>query len=135
MLSGIFPIVYFYSAPGYLCLNFKVSFALKRNLLDHPSDQSLIEGTRYPGNPTQPLHYWASVMEGLWDGGASGMEGRWPSSLVFLSQGLQEEGLDLGTQIEAVRSLAQGNSKYQHKVDQISSDQQALQRSLEVRGQ
>ncbi|EDL81813.1 rCG20952 [Rattus norvegicus] len=46
-------------------------------------------------------------------------------------QGLQEEGLDLGTQIEAVRSLAQGNSKYQHKVDQISSDQQALQRSLE----
>ncbi|GAB1297770.1 Nesprin-3 [Apodemus speciosus] len=46
-------------------------------------------------------------------------------------QGLQEEGLDLGTQIEAVRPLAHGNSKYQHKVDQISSDQQALQRSLE----
>ncbi|XP_029397070.1 nesprin-3 [Mus pahari] len=46
-------------------------------------------------------------------------------------QGLQEEGLDLGTQIEAVRPLAHGNSKHQHKVDQISSDQQALQRSLE----
>lgn len=52
-----------------------------------------------------------------------------------LSQGLQEEGLDLGTQIEAVRPLAQGNSNHQHKVDQISSDQQALKRSLEVRGQ
>lgn len=62
------------------------------------------------------------------------MEGRWPSSLVFLSQGLQEEGLDLGTQIEALRPLAHGNTKHQHKVDQISSDQQALQRSLEVRG-
>ncbi|XP_038193912.1 nesprin-3 isoform X2 [Arvicola amphibius] len=46
-------------------------------------------------------------------------------------QGLQEEGLDLGTQIEAVRPLAQGNSNHQHKVDQISSDQQALKRSLE----
>lgn len=46
-------------------------------------------------------------------------------------QGLQEEGLDLGTQIEAVRPLAQGNSDHQHKVDQISSDQQALKRSLE----
>lgn len=46
-------------------------------------------------------------------------------------QGLQEEGLDLGTQIEAVRPLAHGNAKHQHKVDQISSDQQALQRSLE----
>ncbi|XP_057639259.1 nesprin-3 [Chionomys nivalis] len=46
-------------------------------------------------------------------------------------QGLQEESLDLGTQIEAVRPLAQGNSNHQHKVDQISSDQQALKRSLE----
>ncbi|KAL1791414.1 nesprin-3 isoform X1 [Sigmodon hispidus] len=46
-------------------------------------------------------------------------------------QSLQEEGLDLGTQIEAVRPLAQGNSNHQHKVDQISSDQQALKRSLE----
>lgn len=46
-------------------------------------------------------------------------------------QGLQEEGLDLGTQIEAVRPLAQGNSNHQRKVDQISSDRQALKRSLE----
>nr|XP_042117064.1 nesprin-3 isoform X2 [Peromyscus maniculatus bairdii] len=46
-------------------------------------------------------------------------------------QGLQEEGLDLGTQIEAVRPLAQENSNHQHKVDQISSDQQVLKRSLE----
>ncbi|XP_060244105.1 nesprin-3 isoform X2 [Meriones unguiculatus] len=46
-------------------------------------------------------------------------------------QGLQEEGLDLGTQIEAVRPLAQGNLSHQHKVDQVSSDQQALQRTLE----
>lgn len=51
------------------------------------------------------------------------------------SQGLQEEGLDLGTQIEAVRPLAQGNSNHQRKVDQISSDRQALKRSLEVRDQ
>ncbi|XP_076777386.1 nesprin-3 isoform X2 [Arvicanthis niloticus] len=46
-------------------------------------------------------------------------------------QGLQEEGLDLGTQIEAVRPLAHGNSKHQDRIDQIASDQQALQRSLE----
>ncbi|XP_028620251.1 nesprin-3 isoform X2 [Grammomys surdaster] len=46
-------------------------------------------------------------------------------------QGLQEEGLDLGTQIEAVRPLAHGNSKHQQRVDQIVSDQQTLQRSLE----
>ncbi|XP_031211965.1 nesprin-3 isoform X3 [Mastomys coucha] len=50
---------------------------------------------------------------------------------LLRSQGLQEEGLDLGTQIEAVRPLAHGNPKQQHQVDQISSDQQALQRSLE----
>ncbi|CAH6850837.1 Syne3 [Phodopus roborovskii] len=46
-------------------------------------------------------------------------------------QGLQEEGLDLGTQIEAMRPLAQGNSNHQHKLDQISSDHQALKGSLE----
>uniref|UniRef100_A0A8C5L2K9 Nesprin-3 n=1 Tax=Jaculus jaculus TaxID=51337 RepID=A0A8C5L2K9_JACJA len=46
-------------------------------------------------------------------------------------QGLQEEGLDLRAQIEAVRPLVQGNPNNQHKVDQLSSDHQALQRSLE----
>ncbi|ELV12127.1 Nesprin-3 [Tupaia chinensis] len=46
-------------------------------------------------------------------------------------QELQEEGLDLGAQLEAVRPLVQGNPNHQHKVDQLSSDYQALQRSLE----
>ncbi|KAM5274617.1 nesprin-3 isoform 5-T5 [Ctenodactylus gundi] len=46
-------------------------------------------------------------------------------------QGLQEEGLELGSQIEATRLLIRGNSSHQHKMDQLSSDYQALQRSLE----
>ncbi|XP_008054034.2 nesprin-3, partial [Carlito syrichta] len=46
-------------------------------------------------------------------------------------QELQEEGLDLGAQLEAVRPLVQGNPNHQHKMDQLSSDVQALQRSLE----
>lgn len=51
-----------------------------------------------------------------------------------LLQGLQEEGLDLGAQMEAARPLVQENPNHQHKMDQLSSDFQALQRSLEVRG-
>lgn len=51
--------------------------------------------------------------------------------LLFL-QGLQEEGLDLGAQIETIRPLVQGNPSHQHKMDQLSTDYQALQRSLEV---
>ncbi|XP_018865673.4 nesprin-3 isoform X2 [Gorilla gorilla gorilla] len=46
-------------------------------------------------------------------------------------QGLQEEGLDLGAQMEAARPLVQENPNHQHKMDQLSSDIQALQRSLE----
>ncbi|KAG8514321.1 Nesprin-3 [Galemys pyrenaicus] len=46
-------------------------------------------------------------------------------------QGLQEEGLDLGAQVEAARPLIQGNLKQQHKMDQLSADCQALQRELE----
>ncbi|KAM9203038.1 nesprin-3 [Dugong dugon] len=46
-------------------------------------------------------------------------------------QGLQEEGLDLGVQMEAARPFTQGNPNHQHKMDQLSSDFQALQRSLE----
>uniref|UniRef100_A0A2R9AL88 Nesprin-3 n=1 Tax=Pan paniscus TaxID=9597 RepID=A0A2R9AL88_PANPA len=46
-------------------------------------------------------------------------------------QGLQEEGLDLGAQMEAARPLVQENPNHQHKMDQLSSDFQALQRSLE----
>ncbi|XP_074249669.1 nesprin-3 isoform X6 [Saimiri boliviensis] len=47
-------------------------------------------------------------------------------------QELQEEGLDLGAQMEAARPLIQENPNHQHKMDQLSSDLQALQRSLEV---
>ncbi|XP_006879153.1 PREDICTED: nesprin-3 [Elephantulus edwardii] len=46
-------------------------------------------------------------------------------------QGLQEESLDLGVQMEAVRPLIQGNPNHQHKMDQLGSDFQTLQRSLE----
>ncbi|XP_064148988.1 nesprin-3 isoform X2 [Loxodonta africana] len=46
-------------------------------------------------------------------------------------QGLQEEVLDLGVQMEAARPLTQGSPNHQHKMDQLSSDFQALQRSLE----
>lgn len=53
---------------------------------------------------------------------------------LLLLQGLQEEGLDLGAQMEAAQPLIQGNPNHQHKVDRLSADYQALQRSLEVRG-
>uniref|UniRef100_A0A8C5UXV8 Nesprin-3 n=1 Tax=Microcebus murinus TaxID=30608 RepID=A0A8C5UXV8_MICMU len=46
-------------------------------------------------------------------------------------QGLQEEGLDLRAQMEALKPLAQGNPNHQHRMDQLSSDYQALQRALE----
>ncbi|XP_043777176.1 nesprin-3 isoform X1 [Cervus elaphus] len=46
-------------------------------------------------------------------------------------QGLQEEGMDLGSQVEAMRPVFQGNPNHQHKMDQLSADHQALQRSLE----
>ena len=56
-----------------------------------------------------------------------------PHSFLPLLQGLQEEGLDLGAQVEATRSLIQDNPNHQHKMDQLSADYQALHRSLEVR--
>ncbi|XP_037687877.1 nesprin-3 isoform X4 [Choloepus didactylus] len=46
-------------------------------------------------------------------------------------QGLQEEGLDLEAQMEALRPLVRENLNHQHKLDQLSSDCQALHRSLE----
>ncbi|XP_048218165.1 nesprin-3 isoform X2 [Perognathus longimembris pacificus] len=46
-------------------------------------------------------------------------------------QALQEEGLELGVQIEAVRPLIQENSNHQHQLDGLSSDHQTLQRALE----
>ncbi|XP_055411571.1 nesprin-3 isoform X2 [Bubalus kerabau] len=46
-------------------------------------------------------------------------------------QGLQEEGMDLRSQVEAMRPLFQGNPNHQHKMDQLSAAHQALQRSLE----
>ncbi|MBZ3880168.1 Nesprin-3 [Sciurus carolinensis] len=46
-------------------------------------------------------------------------------------QGLQEEGLELGLQIEAMKPLVQGNSNHQRRMDQLASDHQALQRPLE----
>ncbi|XP_069921693.1 nesprin-3 isoform X2 [Oryctolagus cuniculus] len=46
-------------------------------------------------------------------------------------QGLQEEGLELGVQAEALQSLVQGNTSHQQRAGQLCSDCQALQRALE----
>uniref|UniRef100_A0A8C3YS49 Spectrin repeat containing nuclear envelope family member 3 n=1 Tax=Catagonus wagneri TaxID=51154 RepID=A0A8C3YS49_9CETA len=63
----------------------------------------------------------------------NGLQRDLPGKQAQLSrlQGLQEEGLDLGAQVEATRSLTQDNPNHQHKMDQLSADYQALQRSLE----
>uniref|UniRef100_A0A9L0T857 Spectrin repeat containing nuclear envelope family member 3 n=1 Tax=Equus caballus TaxID=9796 RepID=A0A9L0T857_HORSE len=63
----------------------------------------------------------------------NGLQRDLPGKQAQLSrlQGLQEDGLDLGVQVEAVRPLIQGNSNHQHKMDQLSADYQALQRFLE----
>ncbi|XP_036986092.2 nesprin-3 [Artibeus jamaicensis] len=63
----------------------------------------------------------------------NGLQRNLPAKQAQLSrlQGLQEEGLDLGVQVEAARPFIQGNPSHQHKVDQLSADCQALQRSLE----
>lgn len=61
-------------------------------------------------------------------------EERVAHSLLPLPQVLQEEGLDLGVQVEAARPFIQGNPSHQHGTDQLSADCQALQRSLEVSG-
>lgn len=61
-------------------------------------------------------------------------EERTAHSLLPLPQVLQEEGLDLGVQVEAIRPFIQGNPSHQHRMDQLSADCLALQRSLEVSG-
>ncbi|XP_076979582.1 nesprin-3 [Tamandua tetradactyla] len=63
----------------------------------------------------------------------NGLQRDLPGKQAQLSrlQGLQEEALDLGVQVEAMRPLVQGNPSHQHKMDQLSSDCQAVQRSLE----
>ncbi|XP_022431876.1 nesprin-3 isoform X2 [Delphinapterus leucas] len=63
----------------------------------------------------------------------NGLQRDLPGKQAQLSrlQGLQEEGLDLGVQMEAMRPLVQGNSHHQHRMDQLSSDHQTLHRSLE----
>ncbi|XP_059951662.1 nesprin-3 isoform X2 [Mesoplodon densirostris] len=63
----------------------------------------------------------------------NGLQRDLPGKQAQLSrlQGLQEEGLDLGVQVEAMRPLVQGNSHHQHRMDQLSSDHQTLHRSLE----
>ncbi|XP_057588587.1 nesprin-3 [Hippopotamus amphibius kiboko] len=63
----------------------------------------------------------------------NGLQRDLPAKQAKLSrlQGLQEEGLDLGVQMEAMRPLIQGNPNHQHRMDQLSADHQALQRSLE----
>ncbi|XP_053457498.1 nesprin-3 isoform X2 [Nycticebus coucang] len=63
----------------------------------------------------------------------NGLQRDLPGKQAQLSrlQGLQEEGLDLGAQMEALKPLIQGNPTHQHKMDQLCSDYQALQRSLE----
>ncbi|XP_061037198.1 nesprin-3 isoform X1 [Eubalaena glacialis] len=63
----------------------------------------------------------------------NGLQRDLPGKQAQLSrlQGLQEEGLDLGVQVEAMRPLVQGNSHHQHRLDQLSSDHRTLHRSLE----
>lgn len=98
MLSGL-PVVYFNSALEYLCLNFKDSFALKRNPLDHPCAAATDRGSMLFWEPQlgtlllrtlTPLGlqdrrsswwrvFWMGVfcVEGLLCGGSSGMGVFW----------------------------------------------------------
>uniref|UniRef100_A0A0P6JA89 Nesprin-3 n=1 Tax=Heterocephalus glaber TaxID=10181 RepID=A0A0P6JA89_HETGA len=54
-------------------------------------------------------------------------------SQLLRLQGLQEEGLELEMQIEAMRPLVRGDSSHQHKMDQLASDYRTLHRSLKDR--
>ncbi|XP_037359860.1 nesprin-3 isoform X2 [Talpa occidentalis] len=106
---------------------------LHNSLLQRKSKlQSLLAQHKDFGAAFEPLQ------RKLWDlqirvQAEDGLQWDLPGKQAQLSrlQGLQEEGLDLGAQVEAARPLIQGNLGQQHKMDQLSADCQALQRTLE----
>lgn len=97
MLSGL-PVVYFNSALEYLCLNFKDSFALKRNLLDHPCGAATDRGsTLFWELQLGILPLGTATPPGLQDRGSSGwgglLGGGSPGWRVFWMEGLLGLGL------------------------------------------
>ncbi|XP_044245881.2 nesprin-3 isoform X2 [Ursus arctos] len=94
--------------------------------------QSLLAQHKDFGAAFKPLQKKLSDLQGRVQA-ENGFQQDLPGKQAQLSrlQGLQEEGLDLGAQIETIRPLVQGNPSHQHKMDQLSTDYQALQRSLE----
>ncbi|XP_045757429.2 nesprin-3 [Mirounga angustirostris] len=106
---------------------------LHNSLLQRKSKlQSLLAQHKDFGAAFKPLQKKLSDLHGRVQA-ENGLQQDLPGKQAHLSrlQGLQEEALDLGAQMEAMRPLVQGNPGHQHKMDQISTDYQALQRSLE----
>ncbi|XP_025775177.1 nesprin-3 [Puma concolor] len=106
---------------------------LHNGLLQRKSKlQSLLAQHQDFGAAFEPLQKKLSDLQGRVRA-ENGLQQDLPRKQTQLSrlQGLQEEGLDLGAQMEAVRPLVQGNPTHQHKMEQLSADYQALQRSLE----
>lgn len=86
MLSGL-PVVYFNSALEYLCLNFKDSFALKRNPLDHPCAAATDRGSLLFWEPQLgTLLLRTPTQLGLQDRGSSWWKVFWMG--VFCVEGL-----------------------------------------------
>ncbi|XP_003988000.2 nesprin-3 isoform X1 [Felis catus] len=106
---------------------------LHNGLLQRKSKlQSLLAQHQDFGAAFEPLRKKLSDLQGRVRA-ENGLQQDFPRKQTQVSrlQGLQEEGLDLGAQMEAVRPLVQGNPTHQHKMEQLSADYQALQRSLE----
>ncbi|XP_077637051.1 nesprin-3 isoform X1 [Crocuta crocuta] len=106
---------------------------LHNGLLQRKSKlQSLLAQHKDFGAAFEPLQKQLSDLQSRVHA-ESGLQQDLPRKQAQLSrlQGLQEEGLDLGAQIESVKPLVQGNPTHQRKMDQLSADYQALERSLE----
>lgn len=106
---------------------------LHNSLLQRKSKlQSLLAQHKDFGAAFEPLQRKLSDLQ-VRAQAENGLQRDLPGKQAQLSrlQELQEEGLDLGVQLEAVRPLIQGNPNHQHKMDQLSADYQTLQRSLE----
>ncbi|XP_077766607.1 nesprin-3 isoform X4 [Canis aureus] len=106
---------------------------LHNSLLQRKSKlQSLLAQHRDFGDAFQPLQKKLSDLQArvqAENGFRHDLPGK--QAQLLRLQGLQEEGLDLGAQMEAMRPLIQGNPSHQHKMDQLSTDYQALQGCLE----
>ncbi|XP_059541861.1 nesprin-3 isoform X2 [Myotis daubentonii] len=106
---------------------------LHNSLLQRKSKlQSLLAQHKDFGAAIEPLQRTLSDLQTR-ARAENGLQRDLPGKQAQLSrlQGLQEEGLDLGVQVEATRPFIQGNPNHQHRMDQLSADCQALQRSLE----